>query len=185
MLENKILFWSVFIVVPQGLLRSPRPGPCLNFGLQLTLSQRAGQIMPTTVLWALSGSNLRWLWGASGAIHLELSAYKEYVWNILILQAVSRWAMYLIGQKVEKERGLVLFSITLPFLFIPKGWKAIFWGPKKKLPYVTSCNVKLIIEIYNRAQTIFQVNENRNVLLNFTSIWFGHPFGQLQNKLLL
>jgi hypothetical protein len=34
--------------------------------------------------------------------------------------------MYLIGQKVEKERGLVLFSITLPFLFIPKGWKAIF-----------------------------------------------------------
>ena len=26
-------------------------GPCLNFGLQLTLSQPGGQIMPTTVLW--------------------------------------------------------------------------------------------------------------------------------------
>ena len=42
------------------LIRSPRPGPCLNFGLQLTLSQTKGQIMPTTVLWALSGSNSPW-----------------------------------------------------------------------------------------------------------------------------
>ena len=31
-----------------------------DFGLKLTLSQPRGQIMPTTVLWALSGSNLPW-----------------------------------------------------------------------------------------------------------------------------
>ena len=37
--------------------RPPRPGPCLNFGLQLTLSQPGGQILPTTVLWVLSGLN--------------------------------------------------------------------------------------------------------------------------------
>jgi hypothetical protein len=45
---------------PPRLLRPPRPGPCLNFGLQLTLSQPGGHIMPTTVLWALSGSNSPW-----------------------------------------------------------------------------------------------------------------------------
>ena len=39
------------------LLRPPRPRPCLNFGLQ---SQPGGQIMPTTVLWALSGTNSPW-----------------------------------------------------------------------------------------------------------------------------
>ena len=42
------------------LLRPPRPGPCLNFGLQLTLSQPGQQIMPTIVLWALSASNSPW-----------------------------------------------------------------------------------------------------------------------------
>ena len=45
---------------PPRLLRPPRPEPCLNFGLHLTLSQPGGQIMPTTVLWALSASNSPW-----------------------------------------------------------------------------------------------------------------------------
>ena len=58
------VFWSLATLHSQSgaprLLRPPRPGPCLNFGLQLTLSQPGGQIMPTTVLWALSGSNSPW-----------------------------------------------------------------------------------------------------------------------------
>ena len=54
-----LLCLSTFSGAPR-LLRPPRPGPCLNFGLQLTLSQPGGHIMPTTVLWALSGSNLPW-----------------------------------------------------------------------------------------------------------------------------
>ena len=32
------------------LLRPPRPGPCLKFGLRATLPQPGRQIMPTTVL---------------------------------------------------------------------------------------------------------------------------------------
>ena len=55
---------SIEYILFQGryswLLRPLRPGPCLNFGLQLTLSQPGGQIMPTTVLWALSDSNSPW-----------------------------------------------------------------------------------------------------------------------------
>ena len=31
---------------PLRLLRPPRPGPCLNFGLQLTLSQPGGRLCP-------------------------------------------------------------------------------------------------------------------------------------------
>ena len=52
----------------------------------------------------------------------------ECVWNHLdhIDITSSIYMSYLIRQKVEKERGLVLFIITLPFIFIPKGWKAIF-----------------------------------------------------------
>ena len=52
----------------------------------------------------------------------------EYVWNHLdhIDIVGGIYMSYLIRQKVGKERGLVLFIITLPFIFIPKGWKAIF-----------------------------------------------------------
>ena len=48
------------VVGAPRLLRPPRPGSCLNFGLELTLSQSGGHIMPTTVLWSLSGSNSPW-----------------------------------------------------------------------------------------------------------------------------
>ena len=72
--------------------------------------------------------------------------------------------------KSRERKRLGSFQHHSSFSFYSQGMESYFLRTKKKLPYVTSCNVKLIIEIYNRAQAIFQVNENRNVLLNFTSI---------------
>ena len=89
---------------------------------------------------------------------------------------ISTWSI-----RLRTKRGLVLFNITRLFSFLfPRDGKLFSKG--KKLPYVTSCNVKLMIEIYNGSQTIFQKNENRNVIQNLFPFLFGNPFSQLQKK---
>ena len=52
----KQILTTVYSTGAPRLLRLPRPGPCLKFGLQVTLYQTGGQI----ILWALSGSNSQW-----------------------------------------------------------------------------------------------------------------------------
>ena len=73
----KTLHTSVFLYpgAPQ-LLRPPRPGPCLNFGLLLVkpISTR-GQIMPTTILWALSESSLPWCPCYPNSLHTYFFLY--------------------------------------------------------------------------------------------------------------
>ena len=44
------------VIRAAGMYEDIRTGPHHVFRIQLTLSQPGGQIMPTTVLWALSGS---------------------------------------------------------------------------------------------------------------------------------
>ena len=50
----------VLWAAPPRLVRSPRPGPCLNFGLQYALIRNNQSKKIGVEYWAFPGSNLPW-----------------------------------------------------------------------------------------------------------------------------
>ena len=113
------------------------------------------------------------IWGARGHENYDVGICLEPLGPH---RYCRRYLHELLDKTKSRERkrlGFFLSSLFLLFLF-PRDGK-LFSEGQKKLPYVTSCNVKLIIEIYNRAQTIYQRNENRNVLWNFISFYLATP----------